>query len=179
LQTVCSILAAVQISLVAIWGSANSHHTKLTTPSAICALLSTIAMAGLLSFENSRTLAPSFIVQTFLFSTTILDIARVRTQWLLPSNVLAASLLTVSLIVKLILLSLESFGKWGLIVNEKTSPTVETYGIFGRSLLLWLNPLMTLGYRKSLALEDLSPLEADLDSRLLTYRLASVWNTGE
>ncbi|KAI1849072.1 hypothetical protein JX266_005033 [Neoarthrinium moseri] len=49
--------------------------------------------------------------------------------------------------------------------------------MFGWALLLWVNPLLRLGYSKNLEIGDLFPLEGDLDGSHLTDRLAKKWRT--
>jgi len=129
-------------------------------------------------------ISPSVIVQTFLFFTSLLDIARVRTQWLLNDNAAPAALLTAALVVRISILLLESRKKWQVNLSTTTkngaaafSPR-ETCGIFGHTLLLWLNPLFALGYKRDLSVDDLPPLDSDLDSRLLTDRLLNTWADG-
>ncbi|KAH8682522.1 P-loop containing nucleoside triphosphate hydrolase protein [Xylariales sp. PMI_506] len=131
------------------------------------------------SLEHSRTIPPSLVIQAFLFFTSLLDVVRIRTQWLLvQKSSVIPSLVSVALALKLVLLGLESIPK--LAFSGKAGsrvPPLETAGIFGHSLLLWVNPLLRIGYSRDLTLADLFPLEEDLDGRLLTDRLARVWQT--
>lgn len=109
----------------------------------------------------------------------MLDLPRVRTQWLLNDNATLASLVTVTLVLKLATLALESGDKYSHRQNREhiTSP-LERCGLFGRSLLLWLIPLLWLGYVKDLGVNDLFPLDDDLKGDHLANRLAQKWSSG-
>jgi ATP-binding cassette subfamily C (CFTR/MRP) protein 1 len=140
--------------------------------------VSTFAIAGLSDLEHDRVLRPSLVIQNYLFFTCLVDLVRVRTQWLLNDNTTVASLVTVTFILKLILLGLESREKWPFSDRAGTSiPALDRCGIFGRTLMLWLNPLFMLGYSRDLTMDDLYPLEDDLDGAELTDRLAERWRT--
>ncbi|CZT46826.1 uncharacterized protein RSE6_07325 [Rhynchosporium secalis] len=48
-------------------------------------------------------------------------------------------------------------------------------GFFGKSLLLWLNPLFLRGYRRKLLVDDLYPIDDELASAKLTESLSGAW----
>lgn len=141
-------------------------------------MANTLVLTVLSSLEHNRVLRPSLVIQAYLFFTSFADLARVRTQWLLNGNATLASLVTVTLVLKLAILALESVDKYPHRRNREhaTSP-LERCGLFGRSLLLWLIPLLRLGYVKDLGVDDLFPLDGDIKGELLTNRLAEKWST--
>ncbi|KAI0126691.1 P-loop containing nucleoside triphosphate hydrolase protein [Xylariales sp. AK1849] len=170
-------LIVFQISLIAVWSRDYGGRTRLTVPAGTLALLATLALIGLTEFEHTRVVRPSLVIQTYLFFTSVVDVARVRTQWLLSGNRLVASLVTITLALKIGLLVLESLEKWRFSNRaEAEIPPLERCGIFGRSLMLWLNPLFKLGYNQDLTTNDLFPLDEDLNGEILTNRLIQRWN---
>jgi ATP-binding cassette, subfamily C (CFTR/MRP), member 1 len=109
--------------------------------------------------------------------TSLLDLARVRTQWLLNENTTSASLVMATLLLKVAILTLESVDKYSHRRNrEETTSPVERSGAFGWSLLLWLIPLLRVGYVNDLGVDDLLPLDSDLTGELVTERVAKKWN---
>jgi ATP-binding cassette, subfamily C (CFTR/MRP), member 1 len=119
------------------------------------------------------------INQIYFFFTALLDLARVRTQWLIENNTITASLMTVALLLKLVILALESIPKYHHVREKSTATPLERSGMFGRALLSWLNPLLFTGYKKNLALEDLYALDHDLKSHDLTLQFQKTWNRGK
>lgn len=173
------LLAVLQVILTALWSCGYGVHTRLTIPASVVTLVAILTLYVLSNFEHSRALRPSLIIQVYFFSTVLLDLARLRTQWLLVANTPIASITTAIFAVKIVTLVVESVPKYQhSTVAMKKPPPLETCGIFGRALLLWLNPLFMLGYRKNLEIDDLFPLESDLAGKHLTNRLEAKWKTG-
>ena len=142
----------------------------------VCALA-----LGLLShFEHSRSARPSVILNLYLFSSLLLDIARTRTQWLLgnnPPNI--PSIFTAALVLKAVILVLEATEKRKLLLETYRQFSREsTSGIFNRSVFWWLNSLLVEGSGKVLSQEDLFPVDKVLDSTSIGEALTSVWNKG-
>lgn len=129
-----------------------------------------------LSFaEHSRTPRPSFLLGGYIVLTLILDIAQVRTSWLLattPQKTLFARLFTSSVATKLIILLLEAYPKarwlkWNL---DEHSPE-EVDGLFGMGIYGWLNQLFSRGYAAVLSLSDLYPLDSNMTTAALYPKL--------
>lgn len=172
-------LATFQIALIGLWARGYGVVTRVTIPAGILALLGTLTLMGLSELEHGRVLRPSLVIQTYLLFTAFLDIARVRTQWLLDQADIVPSLVTVTLALKLGLLVLESVNKARFLKEEKPAlPPLERTGIFGRALLIWLNPMFLLGYSKDLTVDDLFPLDSDLNGGYLTKSLTEEWKKG-
>jgi hypothetical protein len=139
---------------------------------------------GVSALEHSRSLKPSALVQTFLFFSSIFNAAQVRTQWLLSDDTsqsqILPALVSVILGFKLVILALESLRKAEHAIEpaEDVSKEEES-GIFGRSLLLWVNPLLKLGYRKDLTVNDMFALDSSLKSGYVFERLSRNWGKSE
>lgn len=129
-----------------------------------------------LSFaEHSRTPRPSFLLSGYIVLTLILDIAQVRTSWLLattPQETLFARLFTSSVATKLVILLLEAHPKarwlkWNL---HEHSPE-EVDGLFVMGIYGWLNRLFARGYAAVLSLSDLYPLDSNMTTEALYPKL--------
>ena len=174
------IIAVLQISLLALWASHTTARTQLTLASSVLAVVSTLALAVFSTFEHSRDIKPSAVIQTFLLVITVLELPRVRTEWFMPENLAVASIFTAVFVLRLPLLALESWPKASHARQDtsKLSP-VEGSGIFGSSLLLWVLPLLRAGYGRDLSLEELYPVDQELRGKHLTSQLGKVWETSE
>ncbi|KAK6074727.1 ABC transporter [Seiridium cupressi] len=170
------VLAILQSALIGLWSCGHGTRTQLTVPASIIALVATLSLAVLSDFEHNRVVRPSLVAQSYLFFTALLDLARVRSQWLVDDNNIVASIVTATFILKLAILAVESIEKHPYTSTKGDGvPPLERCGIFGRALLLWLNPLFMLGYRQDLAMDNLFPLDHDLRGSHLENRLERRW----
>lgn len=107
----------------------------------------------------------------------VLDIARARTEWLLQTSDVIPSVFVTALAVKVILLLLEAISKAHYL---KISSTPElTSSIFSRSFLAWLNPLIYIGNRQNLEIEDLYPVDPQISSKVVNARVQKEWEKSE
>ena len=172
--------AALQLTLAVLWGTGRGVVTRTTLAGAVLALVSTVCLLVLSFFEHGRSIRPSAILQLFYFMTILVDLPRIRTQWLLDGNTIAAALVTVIFVLRLPLLWLESVQKWhhSNIPAEKIPPE-ERQGIFGRTFFWWLNPLFLEGYHRDLTMDDLFAIDDGLKGTILYNRLLKSWNGGK
>lgn len=171
-----TILAVLQVALVALWASQEAVKTRLSIANAVITLIGTLAL-GLLSFtEHQRTIRPSLLLEAYLLLSLVFDAARVRTLWLQSYNDTTAAVTTAALAVKFAALVVEIVQKGNILHIEWASQSPEaTSGLFGKWLFLWLNRLFRTGYKKSLTLDDLTPLDKQLSSDYLYDKLHQAW----
>ncbi|TDZ13509.1 ABC transporter atnG [Colletotrichum spinosum] len=106
----------------------------------------------------------------------------VAREWLVTLQIgrdhVAVVLLGTQLCLKFVLLIVESLAKSGYITLPAGQATrEEVSGIFGKSLMLWINPLLRLGYRRNLTLDDLEPLHDGISGERGLARLKEAWGT--
>ncbi|KAL9030430.1 MAG: hypothetical protein Q9196_001447 [Gyalolechia fulgens] len=171
-----ALFAILQVALVALWASHESVKTKASIANAAITLVGALAL-GVLSFaEHQRTIRPSLLLEAYLLLTLIFDAARVRTLWLQGYNDTPAAVTTAALAVKFGLLAVEVVQKRSILKLKWAGESPEaTSGLFGKSLFLWLNRLFRTGYRKSLTVDDLTPLDKHLTSDYLYDKLHQAW----
>ncbi|KAK2005293.1 ABC transporter [Colletotrichum eremochloae] len=126
------------------------------------------SMLGLSFLEHSRSSRPSFIIETFLIFTILLDVTLARS--LLLSARTSDEMITAQLFIsatawKIILIPLESWQKrsWLRSWDPKEHSPEETSGLLSLTTFSWLLSLLTAGYKNVLALPDLFPLDKTLD----------------
>lgn len=102
-----------------------------------------------------------------------------RTQWLLTDNGTIASLFLVTLLLRAVLLALESLQKWR---DDATLPDGVSremmQGIFAHTFLWWLNPLFKIGYKRDITMDDLFETDRGLKGDVLGARLLRCWEKG-
>ncbi|KAK2023189.1 P-loop containing nucleoside triphosphate hydrolase protein [Colletotrichum zoysiae] len=130
------------------------------------------------ALEHGRSLAPSALLQTFLLVGVVLDAARVGGgAWYAGGGIWDEwRLVPIRLFVEVALLFAESRAKPAVIaIPARRASREEVAGIFGKGLALWVNPLLSLGWRKDLTVDDLEPLDEPLSGEEVSRRLSSAW----
>lgn len=113
--------------------------------------------------EHFRSVRPSMVLNTYLLLTLVFDAALVRTSWLAFGGQRYTVSLAVKVALKMVMVVLEAVPKrrWRMLQSQDTSPE-ETSGVYSLVLMSWLKPLISLGSRQALNLEDLYPLDRRL-----------------
>lgn len=173
-----AVLCLLKLALLVLWTLPlyAALRTRTTIAAAAMDLAATVAIGFLSPLEHSKALRPSSLLSIFLFFTTILDIARARTEWLLPGSSATPAVFTVALAVKTILLILEAFSK--VSHTEAANIPERTSGIYSRSFLAWLNPLIYQGNRRNLRVQDLYPVDEHISSASVDALVWRRWSPG-
>lgn len=175
-QILYAIFGAVQLALVALWAKPSTSKTTASVANAVLASAGALALAILSFVEHERSIRPSLVLQSYLSLTLVLDAARVRTLWLQSYNNAVATVTTVSLVLKAVLVVFEAVEKRRILHPKWKSTSPEsTSGLFSRSIFWWLNGLFRNGFKNSLSMEDMLPLDKHLTSGYLYDRLHAAW----
>ncbi|CAG8893204.1 unnamed protein product [Penicillium egyptiacum] len=170
--------AAIQVALLVLVATQHFAGGRILLASAIFDLLSALAIIILVDLEHFRSIRPSFLASAYLFVTLLLDLARVRTAWLLPDyHAYSYSVcLSVSLAIKLLLLVLTNTEKrkW-FVPTEKDHSIESSSGPFSRGLFTWLNGLLWKGHSVSLTGDALPTVHRKLLSSEVSTRFADSW----
>jgi ATP-binding cassette subfamily C (CFTR/MRP) protein 1 len=130
----------------------------------------------LVDLEHVRSIRPSFLASAYLFVTLLLDLARVRTAWLLPDYQAYSACLSASVAIKLLLLTLNNVEKrkW-FVPTEKGHSSESVSGPFSRGLFTWLNGLLWNGHSVVLTGDALPTVHEKLLSSELSTRFTHSW----
>ncbi|KAJ5925239.1 hypothetical protein N7454_007878, partial [Penicillium verhagenii] len=173
---VSAAFAAIQTALLVLVAKHQFVDGPVSLASASLDLLSALIIAILVDLEHVRSLRPSFLASAYLFITLLLDIARVRTAWLLSDHQAYSACLSASFALKAILLTLNSIEKkkWFL-SNEKEHSTESVSGPFSRGLFTWLNGLLWKGHSGLLTGNGLPNVNERILSSEVATRFAKAW----
>lgn len=175
-QLLYAIFGAIQLALVALWAKSTTAKTTASVANAAFGAVGALALAMLSFVEHERSIRPSLVLQSYLSLTLLLDAARLRTLWLQSYNNAVAAVATVSFTVKLLLVIVEAVEKRSILQPKWKSTSPEaTSGLFSRSVFWWLNGLFQTGFRRSICMEDLLPLDKHLTCSYLYDRLQTAW----
>ncbi|GKZ18500.1 hypothetical protein AbraIFM66951_003380 [Aspergillus brasiliensis] len=161
--------AALHVSLL-IFSITESDHLQLSSffiSSEALTLGATACIATLSHLEHYRSQRPSVLLNAYLCLCMLLHIAECRTLWLAASSQqdgIFTKIFTAAVAVEAVMIILESRQKirW-LAKDAKECGPEETSGLYSLSTFTWLNQLFWAGYKKVLSLDDLFPLDKDMD----------------
>ncbi|KAJ5160374.1 uncharacterized protein N7482_007378 [Penicillium canariense] len=178
-----SFFIALGIAQTALWAlpAADSTMASLATNAVLAA--GALLLCALSYAEHTRSVRPSFILNTYLLCSLLFDIVRARTLWLRAIdgfNDVISIVTTVAVGVKLLLVILEAVEKRPILKTEFAGyPPEATAGFYNRSLFWWLNPLFKNGFRNVLSVEDLFVLDKELSSERLLAMFEERWSRGK
>ncbi|KAE8349019.1 P-loop containing nucleoside triphosphate hydrolase protein [Aspergillus coremiiformis] len=180
--TTWTILGIAQLVLIALWSLPTANRTQASIATNVVLTVG-ILFLGLLSYaEHNYSVRPSLILSIYLFITLLFDIAKVRTLWLRELagiNRTIATLTSVSVTIKILLLLLETVEKRRILKNVyREYPPESTGGLFNRFFFWWLNPLFKSGFFKLLTVDDLYTLDKQLVAKRLHSALETIWSGG-
>lgn len=180
-QVLSACLLCLSTALLALWVAADTHSvvkTQATLPTAALVFLSSLGFVLLSWMEHTRTIRPSFWLTMYLFFSTLLDLARTRTLWMTSSRRSIPVTFTCTMALRFIMLVIESIEKRGILLPKyKWASRGMTSSTLSRSCFFWLTPLFMTGYKRNLTLEDLDPLDPQLESEPLYKALSTKWDS--
>jgi hypothetical protein len=141
--------------------------------------VATIAAASLSWLQHHRSEQPSALLAIFFALICLLNVARVRSLWLIPHTTGPAVLQTLILLQDAGVLLVESLGKKNALrfpekfASSGPEPFTGFWNLVGFS---WLFETLRRGNRRILSVDDLPDLDYRLDSDGLREKLASTWS---
>ncbi|KAF2444598.1 putative multidrug resistance-associated protein [Karstenula rhodostoma CBS 690.94] len=173
------ILLASQTIFLVLRSRQPLLHTPASISADAIAIVSTIAAVSLSWLQHHRSEQPSALLAIFFALISVLNIARVRSLWLVPHATGPAVLHTLVLLQGVGVLLVESFGKQNALrfpekfQSSGPEPFTGFWNLVGFS---WLLGTLRQGYNSILSVDDLPDLDYRLDSGALQEKLASTWS---
>ncbi|UKZ46329.1 hypothetical protein TrVGV298_000530 [Trichoderma virens] len=172
-----SAYAGIQVGSLALVASSRLLNTKFSLAAAILNLIAACCIVLLSHIEHVKSIRPSFLLTSYLFTSLLFDAARLRTEWLLSVNVAYAAVLSTSTVLKLVVLVLENVEKRRILVDSSKEPSTEsTSGPFNRGFFIWLNSLLISGWATVLTNHDLPAIYEKLSSEKLAVIFTKRWD---
>ncbi|KAF2671106.1 P-loop containing nucleoside triphosphate hydrolase protein [Microthyrium microscopicum] len=168
------VVVALQATNLALW--AKQPLTQYSIATAALELLGSLAIVALIAVEHNRLTRPAKLTSIYLLATITADFVIIRTLYLRNYVPTLAAVLCATAAVKFVLLVFESLPKTPYLIEpNRPYGKVDLAGPFNKGLLFWLNPLLVLGNRQILTLQDLYPLNHELYSDELRVRMEAAW----
>lgn len=114
----------------------------------------------------------------YLLLSTLFDAAQLRTLALLGTETAKLSVLSVAMLLKVVLLALESKSKARLLERPyRHLPPESLSGMLSRALFWWTVPLFHVGFQRLLSPVDIYPVDSSMQSDELEKRLSRILAT--
>ncbi|KAG5996170.1 hypothetical protein E4U52_007183 [Claviceps spartinae] len=151
------------IILLALRAKPTTPTTRLTIPVTLTVIASFIWLLYASYLEHVRSVRPSTILCLYLGLSSLLDLASSRTSFFIPGYDVVAPIHLSSYFVKLVILGTEVIEKRKLLMWHCKNVSPEAVASFyNRVFFVWLNSLLLKGYRTSLTVDTLTPLDQDI-----------------
>ncbi|KAL6923650.1 hypothetical protein FSST1_000924 [Fusarium sambucinum] len=159
-----ALLAVLHLVLVVLWSTltrpSNTRQDRVSIAAACVSFASSLMSCVLSRTEHAKSPRPSSLLNVFFAVSLLLDVALLRTLWLVPINVAIPAVFTAAFVLKAMLVVVEGWSKAPYLVSgsEVHSPEV-TAGLYARAFFVWVMPLLLTGFRKLLRPMDLLELD--------------------
>nr|A0A8J9WHR9.1 RecName: Full=ABC-type transporter phomO; AltName: Full=Phomopsin biosynthesis cluster protein O [Diaporthe leptostromiformis]BDA39144.1 ABC transporter [Diaporthe leptostromiformis] len=151
----------------------SRQRTDLSVPASVVAALAFGVVPVLAHFEHKRRRpssgprSSSLLVGLFLCVAVLLRAPLVRTHAALYGSGSALVAVEIaSLVLQLVLIAVGEVSSWAADATSNFSPE-ESAGFLGRSFGSWLWGTFVTGYRTTLSLDSLVPIDSSLESRIV------------
>ncbi|KAH7371052.1 P-loop containing nucleoside triphosphate hydrolase protein [Pyrenochaeta sp. MPI-SDFR-AT-0127] len=166
-----TVYVALELTTLILAAIGSFHVTNMFIAASVLKLASALLMITLSIIDHSRSPRPSILLNIYLLITLLFDATQARTLFLASEGKAEhtySSVFTTAVVLKAMILLLEAKSKTRWVHwNEKEHSPEETSSVFSLGVLFWLNKLFQLGHRKVLMVEDLYPLDVNMDAKLL------------
>ncbi|KAF5540282.1 multidrug resistance-associated 1 [Fusarium mexicanum] len=175
-----ALLAVLHLVLLVLWATrpSNSRLDRVSVAAACVSFASSLMSCVLSRVEHAKSPRPSSLLTLFLAVSLLLDIALLRTLWLIPVITAIPAVFTAAFALKAIIVVLEGWSKASYLVagSGPHSPEV-TAGLYARAVFAWVTPLLLTGFRKLLRPMDLFELDEEMGSAGLIDGFWRHWHT--
>ncbi|KAL6701465.1 P-loop containing nucleoside triphosphate hydrolase protein [Trichoderma pleuroticola] len=175
-QLLIAVCFALEVALLVEYCHPDTFRTRCTVAAAIISVVVVLPVMALSHAEHTTSVKPSAILTIYLSISVILDAVRIRTLWLSMQETRVSILFTTATGIKLAILIVENIPKLLLPTVDKGISPEELSGIFSLSLFTWILPIMKLGFRKTLAIDDLDAIDEEMASEYLGHKTQREWD---
>ncbi|KAF5673240.1 multidrug resistance-associated 1 [Fusarium denticulatum] len=174
-----ALLAVLHLVLVVLWATrpSRSRLDRVSVAAACVSFASSLMSCVLSRVEHAKSPRPSSLLSLFLAVSLLLDVALLRTLWLVPMSATIPAVFTAAFALKAIIIVLEGWSKapYLLAGSGPHSPEV-TAGLYARAVFAWVTPLLQTGFRKLLRPMDLFELDEEMGSAGLVGGFWKHWH---
>lgn len=177
-----ALLMGCSIAMVFLWASLPALSTKMTIPAAGLSVAASLCITVFLFTEHLYSYRLSTFLSLFMSITLLLGIAKTYSCFYRVGTGPVFSFYVLDCVTRFLLLISQEVSKRRLIRQETLESDVGSEaasGFWTRSLFLWLNSTLLLGFRKTLSVEELPALAPEFRAKTLFEAFKPQWERGE
>ena len=166
----------VRLALLSLYSLAKTPRTPTSIPCAVVGLFESLAFIYGSYMEHGRSIHPSAILICSLLLTLCFDAARLRTLWAIQDNGRIKTTFAIAVALKSLALITEIWPKVSQLREGTSNLAPEaTSSVLAKVFFTWLIPLFRTGYKNTLYVEDMWPIDSDLQSDRNFARVTDMW----
>ncbi|KAM0664858.1 hypothetical protein ACQRIU_006716 [Beauveria bassiana] len=175
--TAGTALIAVQLASIISWQKAGLYRSGVSLAASVMSFIASLCVVGLLYISHTFSLHQSSFLSVYLSATMLFDMAMTRSYFLRGSLDFLGALQATIAVLKFTLVVIEEIPKHHLFHSSslRLGPA-ERGGFWGRALLLWVTPILRLGFVKDLSVDELPHIGDQYDSEPLFDKFVPNWN---
>ncbi|KAH8194053.1 hypothetical protein TruAng_011783 [Truncatella angustata] len=167
------LLPLYQILLVIEWFGWPGARGFVNAAAPITSVVAACGYWVLSLIEQKRSTKPSTPISLFLSANLICDLAELG---LASRDTRRYVVATTTVLLDLVLLVVESLNKRKGLIESSTEESPEgSAGVLSRTFFWWINPILAIGYRKTLRDADVPSLDRALSSASLRKNAIMNW----
>lgn len=135
----------------------------------------------LFNTEHRRSIQPSTLLSIYFGVTVFLDGAKARSYLLRNGLDTIGAVQVVITVAKFVLLILEEVPKTPDLRDKNLRDFLGREALSGfwtRTVLLWLNEVFLIGFRRTITMDDLGNLAPEYSTESLTTKFQAMWSKG-
>ncbi len=156
-------------------------RSDIALAAASMSCVASFTIVVLVVVEHRFTLRPTSLLSLYILMSLLLDVVKSRSYFLRHWMSALGGLSAAAAAAKAILIAVQEIPKTALLIDENLRHTTSkeaTSGFWNRSVFAWLNSIFLVGFRQTLCLEDLEPLDPPLSAGPLLNRFIPKWDKG-
>lgn len=171
------LLIALEIAKSILWDAVPKYQTDSATAANSLLCIAALCIAIMLFFEHRRFTQSSIQLSVYLSIMVVADGVKSRSYLMRPGLHIVGIVSAATAIVKLILLILQEVPRHLNAVpgGQRRYNQEATGGFWNRTLAIWINSTLFVGFRQALSLDDLAPLGPDFASKHLSTKFEEIW----
>lgn len=184
LSQICSsLLIGIELAILVLCRTSSTLLSDdVTLASASLWFCASVCVTIILYLAHRRALRSSAIVALWLIIAIACDIVRARSYFLRGNMDVIAASTVVLIALKTGLVGLEEVPKKSDIKDEDLQKSIgkeATSGFLSRSLFLWLNSMLSFGFRNRLDMDHLDDLDPCFSSTTLSNAFSERYPSGK
>lgn len=174
-------LFVLEIISLVLYRNTPALKSDIALAAASMSCVASFTIVVLVVAEHRFTLRPTSLLSLYILLSLFLDVVKSRSYFLRHGLSVLGGLSAAAAAAKAILIGVQEVPKTALLIDKElryTASKEATSGFWSRSVFVWLNSIFLVGFRQTLCIGDLEPLDPPLSAGPLLSRFIPKWDKG-